>query len=56
MSGKLIAEIRKFFCDTAGASMVEYSVALIVVTLVGAVIFALGGDVAAIIDTSAGAF
>ena len=36
--------------------MVEYAVALIVVTIVGVVIFAFGGNIAAIIDLSAGAF
>ena len=39
-----------------GASLVEYSVALIVVTLVGAAIFGLGDDIAGIITSSAGAF
>lgn len=46
----------RFVVETAGASLVEYAVALIVVTLVGAVLFALGGNVAGIIDASAGAF
>ena len=39
-----------------GASLVEYAVALIVVTLVGAVIFSLGANIATVIDNSAGAF
>ena len=42
--------------DEKGASLVEYAVALIVVTLVGGVIFSLGGNVASVIDNSAGAF
>ena len=46
----------KFAGDESGASLVEYAVALIVVSLVGVVIFAMGGDIAAIIDVSAGAF
>ena len=45
-----------FLKGTAGAAMVEYAVALIVVTIVGAVLFAFGGNIAAIIDLSAGAF
>lgn len=48
--------LRGFICDTSGASLVEYAVALIVVTIVGGVIFAFGDNVAAIIDASAGAF
>jgi len=47
---------RAFAKDETGASMVEYAVALIVVTLVGAAIFALGANVGIIIDSSAGAF
>jgi hypothetical protein len=35
---------------------VEYAVALIVVTIVGGVVLALGDNVATIIDASAGAF
>ena len=45
-----------FVSDTAGATIVEYAVALIVVTIVGAVVLGLGGNVAGIIDASAGAF
>lgn len=56
MQKKVATEIRKYLADANGASLVEYSVALIVVTLVGVAIFALGGDIAAIIDLSAGAF
>lgn len=48
--------VDQFYVDTSGASLVEYSVALIVVTLVGMLLFAMGGDIAAIIDISAGAF
>lgn len=45
-----------FFKSEDGASLVEYAVALIVVTLVGAAIFGMGGNIAAIINSSAGAF
>lgn len=45
-----------FLTDVSGASMVEYAVALVVVTMVGAIIFTFGGNIAAIVDTSAGAF
>ena len=48
--------IKTFFGEESGASLVEYAVALIVVTLVGGVIFALGGDISTIINASAGAF
>jgi Flp pilus assembly pilin Flp len=48
--------VRSFLLDTAGAGLVEYAVALIVVTIVGGVIFAFGANVAAIINLSAGAF
>ena len=34
----------------------EYAVALIVVTIVGGIVLALGGNIAGIIDASAGAF
>jgi len=47
---------RRFIRCESGASLVEYAVALIVVTLVGGVIFALGGDISTIINASAGAF
>ena len=46
----------QFASDAAGATIVEYAVALIVVTIVGAVVLGLGGNVAGIIDLSAGAF
>ncbi len=49
-------QVAKFVAETAGAGLVEYAVALIVVTIVGAVIFTFGGNVAAIIDISAGSF
>lgn len=48
--------VSRFIVQTAGASMVEYAVALIVVTIVGGIIFTLGGNIAAIINASAGAF
>jgi Flp pilus assembly pilin Flp len=48
--------ISRFIADTAGAGLVEYAVALIVVVLVGAVIFTFGGNIAGIINVSAGAF
>ena len=48
--------LRYFLRDTAGASLVEYAVALIVVTIVGAVVLGMGGNIAGIIDASAGAF
>ncbi len=47
---------RCFLRDVAGATIVEYAVALIVVTIVGAVVMGLGGNIATIIDASAGAF
>ena len=46
----------RFSRDAAGATIVEYAVALIVVTLVGAAVLGLGGNVAGIIDATAGAF
>ena len=36
--------------------MVEYAVALVVVTIVGGILFTLGGNIGAVIDASAGAF
>lgn len=47
---------RRFILGTSGASLVEYAVALIVVTIVGAVIFSLGTNIAGIIELTAGAF
>lgn len=47
---------RQFIADRSGASLIEYSVALIVVTIVGAVIFNLGTSVSGVINNSAGAF
>ncbi len=49
-------KLKKFIQSDSGASMVEYAVALIVVTLVGAVILAFGSNIATIVDSSAGAF
>ena len=46
----------KFLASERGAALVEYAVALIVVTLVGVAIFGLGGNLSTIIDNSAGAF
>lgn len=46
----------QFLSDAAGATIVEYAVALIVVTIVGGIVLALGGNIAGIIDASAGAF
>lgn len=48
--------VKRFLRSESGASLVEYAVALVVVTIVGAVIFALGANIATIIDASAGAF
>lgn len=45
-----------FLKDAAGATLVEYAVALIIVTIVGAVVLAMGGNIASIIDATAGAF
>ena len=42
--------LNRFLKSQSGASLVEYSVALIVVVLVGAFIFALGDDVGDVID------
>lgn len=53
---KMNTRLSEFFRNTAGATIVEYAVALIVVTIVGAVVLGLGGNVAGIIDASAGAF
>ncbi len=49
-------KLREFFKSENGAALVEYAVALVVVTIVGAVIFALGDNIAIIMGTSAGAF
>lgn len=46
----------QFLREAAGATIVEYAVALIVVTIVGGVVLAFGGNIAGIIDASAGAF
>lgn len=53
---RLRNEVVRFARNVAGATIVEYAVALIVVTIVGAVVLGLGGNVAGIIDLSAGAF
>ncbi|MEM6387533.1 MAG: Flp family type IVb pilin [Pseudomonadota bacterium] len=53
---QLRISLAKFAKEAAGATIVEYAVALIVVTIVGAVVLALGGNVAGIVDASAGAF
>ena len=49
-------KLRAFLGDAAGATLVEYAVALIIVTIVGAVVLAMGGNIASIIDATAGAF
>ncbi len=46
----------RFLSDAAGATIVEYAVALIIVTIVGAVVLSFGGNIAGVIDSSAGAF
>lgn len=56
MSESFQKNLKCFVADTSGASMVEYSVALIVVTIVGIAVFGMGGDIAGIIDLAAGAF
>lgn len=56
MRTALIRKSREFWRSDDGAGLVEYAVALIVVAMVGGLILALGGDIAAIIDGSAGAF
>lgn len=48
--------LRDFVRDASGATIVEYAVALIVVTIVGGVVLGLGGNIAGIIDATAGAF
>ncbi len=53
---RLHKQLVRFAGDTAGATIVEYAVALIIVTIVGAVVLGFGGNVAGIIDLSAGAF
>ncbi|MEO1538159.1 MAG: Flp family type IVb pilin [Pseudomonadota bacterium] len=55
-TSRLRSSLAEFAKDAAGATIVEYAVALIVVTIVGAVVLALGGNVAGIVDASAGAF
>lgn len=56
MSNSAIKRIHRFLKETSGASLIEYSVALIVVTIVGAVIFNLGTAISGVINNSAGAF
>ncbi len=46
----------RFLKGTAGATIVEYAVALIIVTIVGSVVLGFGGNIAGVIDSSAGAF
>lgn len=45
-----------FLRNAAGATIIEYAVALIVVTIIGTVVLGLGGNIAGIIDATAGAF
>ena len=47
---------RRFLFETSGATIVEYAVALIIVTIVGTVVLTMGDNIAAIVDASAGAF
>ncbi len=53
---RLSKAVKTFAGDTAGATIVEYAVALIVVTIVGAVVLGFGGNIAGIVDATAGAF
>ncbi len=53
---RLRRKVVQFVSDAAGATIVEYAVALIIVTIIGAVVLGFGGNVAGIIDLSAGAF
>lgn len=52
----LKSRLAKFLRDVSGATIVEYAVALIVVTIVGGIVLGLGGNIAGIIDATAGAF
>lgn len=49
-------KLSDFSRDVSGATIVEYAVALIVVTIVGGIVLGLGGNIAGIIDATAGAF
>lgn len=53
---KLKQQLSQFASDVSGATIVEYAVALIVVTIVGGIVLGLGGNIAGIIDATAGAF
>lgn len=53
---KMSNVVRRFALNASGATIVEYAVALIVVVLAGAAVFALGDNIAVIVDQSAGAF
>jgi len=53
---KLRKKVIDFVLGTAGAGLVEYAVALIVVAIVGGFIFLLGGNIGAIIGISAASF
>jgi|GEM_PF-4703633 Flp pilus assembly pilin Flp len=48
--------LAKFLGNAAGATIIEYAVALIVVTIIGTVVLGFGGNIAGIIDATAGAF
>lgn len=56
MGPVLLRKVNQFRRSETGAGLVEYAVALVVVAMVGGLVLALGGDIAAIIDGSAGAF
>ena len=56
MMPNLKYQIGRLIRQENGGSLVEYAVALVVVTIVGAAIFALGGSISGVINNSAGAF
>ena len=53
---ELRIRLSEFSRDVSGATIVEYAVTLIVVTIVGGIVLGLGGNIAGIIDATAGAF
>ena len=56
MSFKMIKTVKHFITDECGASMVEYGVALLVVSAIGVTAMGiLGGGVAANVTTACGA-
>ena len=56
MKPALMNALNHYIRQDDGGSLVEYAVALVVVTIVGAVIFGLGTSISGIINASAGAF